>query len=190
VCPSCSWLVLAPKVLQLHTNHLVLVLCRPMWVNEACQFFLVPSWSSSTPLYPSKVLWARERASTPCSSAIFCLGLTFESLKELGVHQLIMLFFELLENFHINIHNLWPMGVTAYYTSPICPKFTTCALLTNCSCHKDNQEHYHYYLFFYYHALVSWSLNHQLQAHLESQPFNNVFHMHSTPCILTFIFSH
>ncbi len=26
--PSCPWLVLAPKVLQLCTNHLVLVLCR------------------------------------------------------------------------------------------------------------------------------------------------------------------
>jgi len=30
VCPCCSWLVLAPKVLQLRTNHLVWVLCRPM----------------------------------------------------------------------------------------------------------------------------------------------------------------
>ncbi len=28
VSPSCPWLVLAPKVLQLCTNHLVLVLCR------------------------------------------------------------------------------------------------------------------------------------------------------------------
>ncbi len=28
VCPSCLWLVLAPKVLQLCTNHFVLVLCR------------------------------------------------------------------------------------------------------------------------------------------------------------------
>ncbi len=80
---SCPWFVLAPKVLQLCTNHLVLVLCRSVWVVEACQFFLVPSRSSSTPLYPSKVLWTRERAQTPCSSAIFCLGLTFESLKEL-----------------------------------------------------------------------------------------------------------
>jgi len=52
VCPCCPWLVLAPKVLQLRTNHLVWVLCRPVWVNEACQLFLVPSRSSSTPLYP------------------------------------------------------------------------------------------------------------------------------------------
>ncbi len=51
----CMWLVLAPKVLQLCTNHLVLVLCRFMWVVEACQFFLVPSRSSSTPFCPSKV---------------------------------------------------------------------------------------------------------------------------------------
>jgi hypothetical protein len=28
VSPSCPWLILAPKVLQLCTNHLVLVLCR------------------------------------------------------------------------------------------------------------------------------------------------------------------
>jgi hypothetical protein len=28
VSPSCPWLILAPKVLQLCTNHFVLVLCR------------------------------------------------------------------------------------------------------------------------------------------------------------------
>jgi hypothetical protein len=60
--PSCSWLILAPKVLQLCINHFVLVLCKSMWVVEACQLFLVPSRSSNTPLYPSKVLRARERA--------------------------------------------------------------------------------------------------------------------------------
>jgi hypothetical protein len=85
MCSCCPWLILAPKVLQLCTNHLVLVLCRSMWVGEACQLFLVPSRSSSTPLYPSKVLWVREHAPTLYSSAVFCLGLTFESLKELGV---------------------------------------------------------------------------------------------------------
>jgi hypothetical protein len=30
MCPSCPWLVLAPKVLQLCTNDPVLVLCRSM----------------------------------------------------------------------------------------------------------------------------------------------------------------
>jgi hypothetical protein len=54
VCPCCPWFVLAPKVFQLCTNHLVWVLCRPVWVSEACQLFLVPSRSSSMPLYPSK----------------------------------------------------------------------------------------------------------------------------------------
>ncbi len=39
------------------------------------------------PLYLSKVLRAKERALTPCSSAVFYLGLTFESLKELGACQ-------------------------------------------------------------------------------------------------------
>jgi len=54
VCPCCPWFVLAPKVPQLRTNHLVWVQCRPVWVSEACQLFLVQSRSSSTPLYPSK----------------------------------------------------------------------------------------------------------------------------------------
>jgi hypothetical protein len=61
VCPSCLWFVLAPKVLQLCTNHFMLVSCRPMWVIEACQFLLVPSRSSSMLLYPSIILRARER---------------------------------------------------------------------------------------------------------------------------------
>jgi hypothetical protein len=30
VCPCCMWLVLAPKVFQLRTNHLVWVLCKPV----------------------------------------------------------------------------------------------------------------------------------------------------------------
>jgi hypothetical protein len=30
VCPCCPWLILAPKVLQLFTNHFVWVVCRPM----------------------------------------------------------------------------------------------------------------------------------------------------------------
>jgi len=54
VCPCCPWVVLAPKVLQLCTNHLVCVVCRPVWVSEAFQLFLVPSRNSNTPLYPSK----------------------------------------------------------------------------------------------------------------------------------------
>jgi hypothetical protein len=36
VCSCCPWLVLTPKVLQLCTNHLMWVLCRPVWVSEAC----------------------------------------------------------------------------------------------------------------------------------------------------------
>jgi hypothetical protein len=40
------------------------------------------------PLYPSKVLEAKECASTPYSSAIFSFGLTFESLKDMGARHL------------------------------------------------------------------------------------------------------
>jgi hypothetical protein len=54
VCPCCPWFILSLKVLQLRTYHLVWVLCRPVWVSEACQLFVVPSRSSNTPLYPSK----------------------------------------------------------------------------------------------------------------------------------------
>jgi hypothetical protein len=43
------WLVLAPKVFQLCTNHLMLVLYRLVWVSEACEFFLEPFQSSSMP---------------------------------------------------------------------------------------------------------------------------------------------
>jgi hypothetical protein len=86
VCSGCLWLVLTSKVLQLCTNHVVLVLSRFVWVSNACHFFLVPSRNSSMPFYPSIVLRARERAPTSCSSDVFNLGFTFESLKELGVH--------------------------------------------------------------------------------------------------------
>jgi hypothetical protein len=51
---NCSWFILTPKMLQLCTNHFVLGLYRFVWVVEACQFFLVPFSSSSTPFYPSK----------------------------------------------------------------------------------------------------------------------------------------
>jgi len=36
VSPSCSWLILTPKMFQLCTNHFVLVLCRFVWVVNAC----------------------------------------------------------------------------------------------------------------------------------------------------------
>ncbi len=59
---------------------------------EVCHFFLVPSRSSSTPLYPSIVLRARECASTLYSSDVFSLGFPFETLKELGVCHIVMPF--------------------------------------------------------------------------------------------------
>jgi len=38
VSPSCPWLVLTPKVFQLCTKHLVLVLCNSLWVVDVCHF--------------------------------------------------------------------------------------------------------------------------------------------------------
>jgi hypothetical protein len=106
VCPSCPWFVLAPKVLQLSTSHFVLVLCRSVWVIEACHFFLVPSRSFNTPFYPSIVLRAKEHALTPRSSAVFSLGFTFESLKELGAH-------------HPKITLVFSPSFPIYFTTPV-----------------------------------------------------------------------
>jgi hypothetical protein len=36
VCLCCLWLVLTPKVFQLCTNHFACVVCRHVWVSEAC----------------------------------------------------------------------------------------------------------------------------------------------------------
>ncbi len=84
VCPCCPWLVLAPRVLQLCTNHFVWVVCRLVWVSEACQLFLVPSRSSNTPPLPLKVLWAKERAPTPSSSVVSYLGPHLGPFKSWG----------------------------------------------------------------------------------------------------------
>jgi hypothetical protein len=47
------WFVLAPKVLQPYANQLVCWFCAGLreWLN-CLSLFLVPSWSSNTPLYP------------------------------------------------------------------------------------------------------------------------------------------
>jgi hypothetical protein len=119
MCPCCPWFVLAPKVLQLCTNHLALVLCRSMWVSETYQLFLVPSQSSSTPLYPSKVLQAGECAQTLYFFVVFCLGLTFESLKELGVRHGL--------SFTTHINESW--NRCTLNLSPSCSK--VCCLITS-----------------------------------------------------------
>jgi len=106
VCPCCSWLVLTLKMFQLRTNHLVWVLCRPVWMSEACQLFLVPFWSSSTPLYPLKCcelgsvprllplfstwthIWILQGVGSasplPYPSIVFTFGLAVELIKEVG----------------------------------------------------------------------------------------------------------
>ncbi len=83
---SCLWLVLTPKMFLLCTNHLVLVLCKSVWIVKACQFFLIPSQSSSTPSTPLKCCKLRV-----CPDFLlfhcFQFKFTFESLKDLGAHQ-------------------------------------------------------------------------------------------------------
>ncbi len=72
MCSCCSWLVLTPKVLQLCTNHFVWFVCRPCeWVSLSTLPSPIPELQHA-PL-PLKVLWVRERASTPPSSDVFHL---------------------------------------------------------------------------------------------------------------------
>jgi hypothetical protein len=102
LCPCCPWLVLAPKVLQLCTNHFVWVVCRPVWVNE------VPSQNSNMPLYPSKCC---ELGSVPQSLflSLFLRGLTFEFLKELGMrhmHTMRLVLWGLHHVQGLNLHQL------------------------------------------------------------------------------------
>ncbi len=63
---GCLWLVLTPKVFQPCANQLVCWFCAGLreWVN-CLSLFLIPSRSSNTPLYPSKMLRARECAPSP-----------------------------------------------------------------------------------------------------------------------------
>ncbi len=113
---NCPWLVLAPKVLQLCTNHLVLVLCKFVWVIEACQFFLVPSRSSNTPLYPSKVLRVKECASTPCSSVIF--NLDFHLSPSKSWERVTISLFSVLKTHLSNIRFWYGVYVSPTYSSP------------------------------------------------------------------------
>ncbi len=79
----CPWLVLTPKLFQLCTNQLIVWFCIGLGWMISCHFFLIPSRSSNTPLYPQSVV---SQGACPNSSLFHCfhLRLTFESIKELG----------------------------------------------------------------------------------------------------------
>jgi hypothetical protein len=57
----------------MHWPTCCLVLCKSVWVNKCLSFFLVLSQSSSMPLYPPKVLWAKECAPTLDFFIVFTL---------------------------------------------------------------------------------------------------------------------
>jgi len=82
---SCPCLVLTPKVLQLCINHLVLVLRKFVWIVDTyhLSFFVVSSWSSSTPLQN-----VANHGACPDFLLFYCFQfrLAFESIKELGAH--------------------------------------------------------------------------------------------------------
>jgi hypothetical protein len=82
----CPWWFLNQKCFNYVLINLLFSLCRSMRVIKCLSFFLVPSQSSNMPLYP-KVLWAKERASTPCSSIIFTSESHLSLSRSLGTHQ-------------------------------------------------------------------------------------------------------
>jgi hypothetical protein len=80
---NCMWFILAPKVLRLHITHLVFSFVQVHVSSWYVSFFLIPSRSSSTPLYPQS---ATSQGVCPNSLLVQCFQfkLTFESIKELG----------------------------------------------------------------------------------------------------------
>jgi hypothetical protein len=82
---DCSWLVLAPKVLQQSTNQLVGWFCAGSCEWIIClSLFLVPSRSSSTPLYPSKCWELKSMPQALNLFVVFHFRLILEFIKELG----------------------------------------------------------------------------------------------------------
>jgi len=78
----CPWLILAPKVFQLCIKHLVFGFVQVHVSSWCLSLFLVPSWSSSMPLYPQSVT-----SQGTCLNSLlfhcFQFKFTFESIKEL-----------------------------------------------------------------------------------------------------------
>ncbi len=80
---GCLWWVLAPKVVLINLL-LVLGACLLEWVN-CLSLFLVPSQSSNTPLYPSKVLRTGSVSRAPKLFIVSTLGLNLSLPKGLGL---------------------------------------------------------------------------------------------------------
>jgi hypothetical protein len=84
VSPSLPVVHPSTKVLQLCTNHLVVGFVQVHLSSWCLSLFLVPSWSSNTPLYSPKVLRARECAPTPCTSIVFAPDSYLSLSRSLG----------------------------------------------------------------------------------------------------------
>ncbi len=87
VCSSCPWLVLARKVLQLCTKHLVLVCAGP---SEQLKPINSSQSHLRTSTCPSALQSATRQGVCPDSLFFRCFlfGFSFESFKELGVRHL------------------------------------------------------------------------------------------------------
>jgi hypothetical protein len=72
------------SALTMHKPTCCLVLCRSMWVIKCLSFFLVPSQSSNTPLYPSKCCKPKSMSPTPCSFIVFTSNSHLSLSRSLG----------------------------------------------------------------------------------------------------------
>jgi hypothetical protein len=84
----CPWLVLAPKVLQLCLNRLVFGFVQVHVSSWCLSLFLVPSRSSSMPLYPPKNVANQGACPTPCTSVVFTSNLYLSLSRNLGARHM------------------------------------------------------------------------------------------------------
>jgi len=84
------WFVLTPKVLKLCTNHLVFGFVQVCVSSWCLSFFLVPSSSSSTPLYPRSVVHNFEKWSRWTKKGIITLELNHLGKKWWHITSMIM----------------------------------------------------------------------------------------------------
>jgi len=90
VSPSCLWFVLTPKVFQLYTNHWMFGFVQVRVSSWCLSFFLVPSQSSSTPLYPQSAA-NQGVCPTPYFFVVFSLNSRLSPLRSLGVRHILWL---------------------------------------------------------------------------------------------------
>jgi hypothetical protein len=101
----CPWFVCAPKMLQPHTNQLVVWF---VWIINPFITCPSPHPRVLTHLSTFKVLWTKEHTPIPSSfSIVFTFKFTFESFKECGGASIIVLLEHVLQIVVKKIIEIW-----------------------------------------------------------------------------------